>query len=174
MHSHHYPARAAMLVRDHLLEDPTPATDLFAQQSGQWVTMHARKPAHYWLTQANQRLLRCLPRHAWSRSGALVLTDGTIAAHTQLILLPDQLPDGALEQIEAGASCGTVLAPYGMTRQDRAAALTGRDPAVISSAVLMLEKACGLAYEHVTEAYCRLITPAAQRPRSRRSRARSI
>lgn len=157
-----YPMHAAALVADHLREDWSPATDLLAKLAGQHVTMHPRPHGHHWLTDSNRELLRHGPGHAWSRTGRLVLADGTVAADTQLILLPELLPPGAIERIEAGESCGTVLGPYGMTRQDRAAACTGMDPAVISSAVLMLEEACGLAYECVTREYCELIRVSAE------------
>jgi hypothetical protein len=152
-----YPARAAALIADLLREETGPATETLARLCGQEVTIDARQPSHYWLTDSNSKLLRQGPGVAWGRTGQLVLADGTVAANTQLILLPPRLPEGALEQIEAGVSCGTVLGPHGMTRQDRAAACTGSDPAVISSAVLMLEETAGLAYECVTREFCQLV-----------------
>jgi hypothetical protein len=152
-----YPMQAATMIAEHLLSDCTPATDLLAQLSGQHVTMQAKPPKHYWLTDSNRQLLRRGPGVAWGRTGQQVTQDGTLAANTQLILLTELLPEGALARIEAGESCGTVLGPYGMTRQDRAAAITGSDPAVISSAVLMLDEPCGLAYECITRDFAELV-----------------
>jgi hypothetical protein len=152
-----YPAQTAQMIASRLREDCTPATDLLAELSGQQVTMNAAAGHACWLTGSDQELLHRGPGTAWGRNGKLVTADGTVVAHTRLILIPAMVPAGALREIKAGASCGTVLGPPGMTRQDRAAAVTGMDPAVISSAVLMLKEVIGLAYECITADCCRLV-----------------
>jgi hypothetical protein len=89
----------------------------------------------------------------YERTGAFY-AGPVVVAYTRLVLLPDRLPGEAWAAIWEGQPCGEVLNPYGMRRRCRAEA-TGRDPAVVSSAVLSLGgRPVGLSAEHIPAAFC--------------------
>jgi len=166
------PGGIARTLAAMLLEWPGPATALAEDMAGgQEVRIEATPWAELDMSAKEyarvQRYgLDPSPPHprCWHRSGRLVFAaTGLAVATTDLAILPYRMPPEVLPRLAGGIPFGTLMAPYGMRREDRMAIAMAGEPepeeiAVRSSAVLMLNGiGVAIARERFTGLFCEVV-----------------
>jgi hypothetical protein len=156
----------AVMIADRLRSLPGPATCLFSELAGEPVRVQAGEPGDTTLDDEGlAAVLDAAPGTiCWHRDGRLdAPLAGVTAAVTQLDLIPDRIPPGAMARIRGGEPCGPVLVEFGMRREAREADPAGGDPAVVASAKLRIgEVTVGRAAEKVPLAFCEHVAAASR------------
>jgi hypothetical protein len=139
-----------------LRSNPGPATALLERLAGEdlWITVTSEGTRL--LDDGERQRLHAPPgTEAYARTGHLITVSGIPAARTSLTVIPSRLPEDILAALGSDVPFGALCGPERLGRRFRAAAATGGDPAVRSTAVLVVDgELAGIASEWISEVFC--------------------